>query len=192
MINQFRGEYNWLSNFYSSPIQIEGITYSNAESAFQAMKCDNLADRIKFTGLSGVEAKRLGRTIELPGDWDWCKRDFMFRVIEEKFTQNPMLKEKLIATGDQEIIEGNTWGDTYWGVCNGKGDNNLGKIIMFVRKVLSEEVMRVKNKGVKCTKCNEYKLDVTYVHPSIICAECLITEPYCGDCLVPISQCHHK
>ena len=46
--------------------------------------------------------------------------------------------------------------------------------------------------GVKCSKCNEQVMEATYVHPNIICEVCFIAEPYCGDCLVPISQCHHK
>ena len=58
-------------------------------------------------------------------------------VIRQKFN-NPELKEKLIATGDAELIEGNPWGDTFWGVCEGKGENHLGKILMKIRSELNE------------------------------------------------------
>jgi hypothetical protein len=46
------------------------------------------------------------------------------------------LKQLLLATGDKELIEGNTWGDTFWGVCNGIGQNHLGKILMAKRTEL--------------------------------------------------------
>ena len=48
----------------------------------------------------------------------------------------PKFKKLLLATGDRYIEETNTWGDTFWGVCNGKGENNLGKIIMKIRDTL--------------------------------------------------------
>ena len=51
----------------------------------------------------------------------------------------PELREKLLATGNEELIEGNWWGDTYWGVCKGKGENNLGKSLMKIRTELQEE-----------------------------------------------------
>jgi hypothetical protein len=59
----------------------------------------------------------------------------MTEIIRLKF-QNPGLKAKLLATGNQELIEGNTWGDCYWGVCEGNGQNHLGKILMQVREEL--------------------------------------------------------
>ncbi len=55
-----------------------------------------------------------------------------------KFTQHSDLGEQLLATGDAELIEGNTWNDTEWGICNGIGDNKLGKILMRIRKILKD------------------------------------------------------
>ena len=60
------------------------------------------------------------------------KVKLMFVLVTEKFKQNPELKQKLLETGNQELIEGNTWNDTFWGVCNGQGQNWLGKILMLV------------------------------------------------------------
>jgi predicted NAD-dependent protein-ADP-ribosyltransferase YbiA (DUF1768 family) len=57
----------------------------------------------------------------------------MTEIVGEKFNQNPELKEKLLATKDIELVEGNHWHDTYWGVCNGVGENHLGKILMAYR-----------------------------------------------------------
>ena len=55
-----------------------------------------------------------------------------------KFTQNEELKEKLLATENEELVEGNTWHDTYWGVCNRRGKNKLGKILMRIREELRD------------------------------------------------------
>ena len=64
------------------------------------------------------------------------KDQIMYEIVLNKFSQNEELREKLIATGDEYLAEGNTWHDTYWGVCNGKGKNKLGKILMQVREEL--------------------------------------------------------
>lgn len=133
MITSFRGEYAWLSNFYESPVVVYGKRYRNAEAAFQAGKCRYLPDMDKFSNLSGVEAKQLGKRITLIDDWNETKLSYMLTVLRAKFAQNPELNAKLVATGDEQIVEGNTWGDTFWGVCNGKGENHLGKLLMWIR-----------------------------------------------------------
>jgi predicted NAD-dependent protein-ADP-ribosyltransferase YbiA (DUF1768 family) len=58
----------------------------------------------------------------------------MRRILVIKF-QNPELKAKLIATGDAQLVEGNTWGDLFWGVDTtmGVGSNQLGKLLMGIR-----------------------------------------------------------
>lgn len=87
-----------------------------------------------FVYVNGKEAKRLGRTVGLRKDWELLKEEFMYAVCFAKFTQNKNLGRRLLATGDRMLIEGNTWGDTEWGVCNGVGKNLLGKILMKVRE----------------------------------------------------------
>jgi N-glycosidase YbiA len=79
-------------------------------------------------------AKALGKRIELRKDWNDIKLDIMYKIVKNKFTQNPTLTKLLVDTNDKVIIEGNTWGDIYWGMCKGKGENHLGKILMKVRK----------------------------------------------------------
>ena len=138
VIDQFRGEFHWLSNFYSCPVHFEGLTFSNTEAAFQAAKCLDMKERERFLGLSGGQAKRLGKRVELRPDWEDVKIDIMRQVLKSKFSQNPELKTKLIATGDAELVEGNNWRDFYWGVCNGKGQNHLGKLLMEVRAELMD------------------------------------------------------
>lgn len=137
-INEFRGEYAFLSNFYETEIYCWGYKYRNAEAAFQAMKDPLQASA--FVGLDAKAAKRLGRKVCLRKNWEQLKEGFMYTVCFAKFTQNPKLGEKLAATGDKTLIEGNTWSDVEWGVCNGKGKNLLGNILMKVRE-------KIKNKG---------------------------------------------
>lgn len=134
-ITSFRGYYDFLSNMYPSPIVLGGVTYTCAEAAFQAVKLEDKTKRAMFSGLNGVEAKKLGRQIELRKDWEKIKVDVMRWIIHEKFTQNKNLKLRLIrSTSRYEIEEGNTWGDTFWGICNGVGQNWLGKILMEERE----------------------------------------------------------
>ncbi|MDE7478548.1 MAG: NADAR family protein, partial [Lachnospiraceae bacterium] len=74
--------------------------------------------------------------VKLRHDWEKVKFDIMYEICKAKFSQNEELREKLIATGKVRLEEGNTWGDKIWGTVNGKGQNNLGKILMRVREEL--------------------------------------------------------
>lgn len=137
-IEEFNGEYAFLSNFYHGPLVFEDVKYLNSESAYQAQKIDNVSNKKaliqEFTNISPKMAKRLGRKVPMRKDWDIVKLDIMYRIVKAKFTQNDHLAVRLLATGDKELIEGNYWNDTYWGICRGRGENNLGKILMRVRK----------------------------------------------------------
>lgn len=130
-ISEFRGEYYFLSNFYSAPVTYNGMCFENNEAAFQAAKCPERMT--EFCRLNPSEAKRLGRRVKLRGDWEAVKDTVMYEICKAKFSQNPDLADKLVATKDAELIEGNTWGDRIWGVCDGVGENRLGKILMRVR-----------------------------------------------------------
>lgn len=140
-IDSFRGKYAFLSNFYmctvSVPVGNETLTFQNAEAAFQAMK--DVSKAKEFCGLGPSEAKRKGRRVNLRTDWESVKDDAMRTVLRCKFMQNPELADMLVATGDAELIEGNTWNDRYWGVCNGKGKNRLGQLSMELRMELTQE-----------------------------------------------------
>ena len=61
-------------------------------------------------------------------NWDVVKFDVMDTCVTYKFTHHADLRAMLLATGNSELIEGNTWGDQIWGVSHGKGDNRLGKL----------------------------------------------------------------
>ena len=66
----------------------------------------------------------------------------MTDIVKAKFEQNEDLQKKLLATEDAYLEEGNTWGDRIWGTVNGVGANNLGEILMNVRKELQLELDR--------------------------------------------------
>lgn len=136
MIDKFRDKYFFLSNFYVIPVMYNGLTFQSNEAAFQAQKTLNEGQRRKFTKLAPNKAKAKGRSVLLREDWEEVKDQIMYEICLAKFSQNEDLKEKLLNTGDEELVEGNTWHDTYWGVYNRKGKNKLGKILMRVREEL--------------------------------------------------------
>ena len=134
-INRFRKEYFFLSNFFPCHITYNGLTYLNVEAAFQAQKTLNLQERVLFTNLTPKEARAKGRELTLREDWEEVKLKIMENIIRKKFS-NDELKEQLLATKNAFIEEGNDFGDRYWGTVLGKGENNLGKILMKIRKEL--------------------------------------------------------
>ena len=136
MIDRFTDEYFFLNNFYESKVTFEGITYLNNEAAFQAMKTLDESERRSFAGLDPDSAKRAGRKVSLRSDWEEVKTDLMYEICKAKFTQNKELTEKLLATGDEELVEGNDRNDRIWGKVNGQGENRLGIILMKVREEL--------------------------------------------------------
>lgn len=138
MINQFRGEYFFLSNFFESPIIYKGISYKNNEAAFQAQKVNSPDEQSEFSNLTPADAKRKGRRVKLRKDVDWdsVKTTYMYEIVKAKFMQNAELRIKLLETGNEHLEEGNTWGDRIWGTVNGVGQNRLGKILMKVREEL--------------------------------------------------------
>lgn len=140
MIDSFSGEYRFLSNFWTVRIEDEGIVYPSVEHAYVANKTLDMALRRTIASVSTAgQVKRLGRTLELREDWDAIKYNVMGYLVEQKFRNHFNLAAMLKATGTQKLVEGNTWGDTYWGVCNGKGQNKLGEILMIVREDLKNE-----------------------------------------------------
>lgn len=134
MIDRFTGDYKFLSNFYPSPIQLGLFTYPTVEHAFHAAKTDDPTwiRKIREAQTPG-QAKKLGHQLPLRSDWDQVRLSIMQSLIYIKFT-DPELKAKLLATGEDELVEGNTWNDKFWGLCSGVGQNHLGKILMKVRK----------------------------------------------------------
>lgn len=136
-ITLFKDDNRFLSNFYPCSIVLDGVDYPSVEHAFQAAKTRDLGIRMTMRGLGTPgKAKRFGRTIELREDWGSVKLEVMEKLVRYKFTNDWYLAERLLKTGDAKLIEGNWWGDTFWGVCMGEGENHLGKILMKVREEL--------------------------------------------------------
>lgn len=133
-ILEFREAHEFLSNFWPVAIRFEGQTYPTVEHAFQAAKTDDEEERARIRGARDPgKAKRLGRAVRLRRDWEKVKLGIMESLLREKFTAHPDLRELLLATGERRLVEGNTWGDAFWGVCRGRGKNHLGKLLMRVR-----------------------------------------------------------
>lgn len=135
-IKGFFGEYRWLSNFEPCKVFYEGFEYSSSENAYQAAKSLDLEVKLEISKLSPSDSKKISKKIEIRPDWEHVKCDVMFAICLDKFTRNPELGTKLIDTGDKYLEETNHWKDTYWGVCDGQGQNNLGKILMQIRSII--------------------------------------------------------
>ncbi len=143
MINDFRGEYRFLSNYHPSKVVFEGKEYTTVEHAYQAAKTFDLERREKIQRMiKPAEAKKEGGIINKDGtlrdDWKQISLAIMENLIRQKFCDRELAK-KLMDTGDHELVEGNWWGDTFYGVCNGIGENHLGKILMKVRADLNDK-----------------------------------------------------
>ena len=88
----------------------------------------------------------MGRHVTLRPDWEEVKVDVMREGLRHKF-KNPSLRAKLLATGNEELMEGNTWHDNTWGNCvcqkcqNIPGRNMLGMLLMELRQEILYEVV---------------------------------------------------
>lgn len=162
MIDRFRDEHFYLSNMYVVERQLvtpDGLRVPTAEHYYMSMR---FKDRLARSAIAsaradeedtrphahGKAAKELAHTLIEHG-WPHCGHDargirIMKHAVSEKFTLNPDLAEKLLSTEDEELVEGNNWGDRFWGVSpigSNTGENHLGTILMEVRNDLRE--MRV-------------------------------------------------
>lgn len=133
-ITSFHGKYEFLSNFFPVVVEFEGMKYPSAEHAYVAAKTIDLNLRKKISKIDGAgKVKRYGRKMELRPDWNSVKIEVMTRILESKFSDK-RLEKMLSDTKPHELVEGNTWNDTFWGECPiGEGHNYLGKILMEIR-----------------------------------------------------------
>ncbi len=139
-ISFFDGDYSFLSNFHPCEVgfvfehggEVQEYVFNSTESAFQAMKCPSRAK--EFVNLNPSQAKRLGRKVQLRPDWELFKLEAMKICLVSKFGYHKELADKLLATGDRDLVEGNYWNDEFWGVSWKGGQNHLGKLLMEVRE----------------------------------------------------------
>lgn len=139
-------ETRFLSNFYPHKkdgskyphkvsVVFDNIVYDCTETAYQAAKSTDKEERLMIRGMNPYDAKSywVGNEDKIRPDWEDVKYDIMKDLVTQKFKNNKELKQMLIETEESILEEGNDWGDSYWGICNGKGENNLGKILMELR-----------------------------------------------------------
>ena len=142
-ITTFQGPHRFLSNFFAEPFSVplpmcgEPVIVPTAEHAYQALKTHNPEEvtRILAARTPGA-ARRAGQRAEIREDWEVVKIGIMDHVLKHKFIRGSALAEQLTATGDARLVEGNNWGDTFWGVSRGEGENWLGKLLTLRRSQL--------------------------------------------------------
>jgi N-glycosidase YbiA len=154
-ITQFKYEWDFLSNFHPSVVEMDGVKYASVEHAYQAAKTLDPAKREVFSlefnpRLTAAQSKRMGRRLKLRENWDTIKNGIMRGLLVKKFSAGP-LRTKLLGTGNAELVEGNWWHDTHFGVCYGRqagrecdfapheptGANWLGRLLMEVRSEIT-------------------------------------------------------
>lgn len=135
----FTGNHRFLSNFAPAQVVYDGSSYPTTEHAYQAAKTLVASERRHMRNLrTPGEAKRYGRQVTMRSDWEKVKLSVMEDLVRQKFTRHESLKKALLNTGDMYLEETNAWGDTFWGVSKGKGENHLGKILMKIRQELQK------------------------------------------------------
>jgi ribA/ribD-fused uncharacterized protein len=134
---RFAGDHAFLSNFHPSAVEWMGLPAATVEHAFQTAKTLDVEERQAIANApTPGAAKRLGRAVVLRPGWEESKRAVMAALLLQKFTRHAELAKALLSTGNAELVEGNTWGDAFWGVCAGRGHNELGRQLMAVRAML--------------------------------------------------------
>jgi len=168
MIEEFQGQYRWLSNFEPVQIELHGTVYPSVEHAYQSAKNNDPQWKIicaapdRTTG----QIKRLGKTVELAPTWNAEKLKVMLICLMQKFAQEPFLT-KLLETDNQIIQEGNMWNDKFWGVClkTGEGMNHLGRMIMDIRRDILDDRS---TEEVHCCICG---IDIKHTGNKLFCKE---------------------
>ena len=125
----------FLSNFWPAAVSYGGLNFTCVENAYQAAKCADTSDMQVFVAMTPKEAKEHGSKVTLRPEWFDVRLDVMRGLLVQKFSHAD-LRAQLLATGDALLVEDNDWGDQFWGVCDGVGENNLGKLLMGIRSDL--------------------------------------------------------
>lgn len=133
------GYYGFLSNFYAAETVVDSCVYPTNEHFFQSQKFIGTQHEIDIiNSASPAESAKMGKSREYPlrKDWEQVKEEIMRIGLRAKFRQHPELREKLLATGAEALIENSPY-DYYWGIGkDGTGQNRLGVLLMQVRSEL--------------------------------------------------------
>lgn len=149
MIKQFRDQYAFLSNMFPTKIKLDGVTYNSSENIYQSFKTIHNEERAVIATMKPHDSKKYWQGVDVRNIKFFTKRkEYMEIALRAKFA-NSHLRALLVSTGDEELVEGNWWGDAYWGVTDGGdgvGSNNLGKLLMKLREEFKKELAEKKNK----------------------------------------------
>ena len=150
MILHFKSvDHSFLSNFYITDVEYNGVVYPSSEHAYMSAKSDeeveidgrksSWKDFCRRPDVKPSKVKGESRFLTLPDNWNEMKVEVMYLCLVSKFRNEP-LRSRLLATGNQNIQEGNWHGDTFWGIDlrsnPNVGENNLGRLLMRVRDEL--------------------------------------------------------
>lgn len=137
--------YGCFSNFSPHGVTLQGHDWSTVEHFYQAQKFAGTRDEavmavIRQAATPG-EAAAIGRdpARSLRPDWEAVKRSVMYGGVWAKFVTHRSIREVLLATGDEVLVEDSPT-DYFWGCGRDRtGQNHLGKILMAVRDRLRSE-----------------------------------------------------
>lgn len=146
----FFEDFRFLSNFHKCDVFYDGHIWPSSEHAYMVAKCKIKYESfwgdyvygdkqgISIKNMTPSEVKKWGQTVTLKEDWEQIKYAIMLQINLDKYIRNSDLRYQLLATGEKQLIEANSWGDNYWGydINAKKGENNLGKILMLIRNIL--------------------------------------------------------
>ena len=133
-IKSFDGSHRFLGNQWHMPVMLDGRNYASVEHAFQAARTlDPKARQAIHASPFAADARKIAATVPERSGWVKMMHGVMRELVEQKFAAGTKLAERLLATGDAELVWTNHLGDSYWGVCNGVGENHLGRLLMKVR-----------------------------------------------------------
>ncbi|BAZ31480.1 hypothetical protein NIES4074_39530 [Cylindrospermum sp. NIES-4074] len=131
--------YGCFCNFSAHDFRLDNLYWQTSEHYFQAQKFVGTPyfEKVQQTK-TPLEAANLGgdRTLPLRSDWRQVKDEFMYKAVLAKFQNHADIRDILLSTGNQLLIE-TTSHDYYWGCGeDGSGKNRLGQILMEVRTIL--------------------------------------------------------
>jgi N-glycosidase YbiA len=132
--------HGYMSNYKKARFFIYGRWWNWVEAPYQAQKTlDPDEQELIYQSKTNNESRLLGQKVTMRPDWDQVKYQVMYECCMAKFLQHKDLRDQLIATGDEELVE-NSPVDYYWGCgADGSGKNMLGKVLMRVRTELKGE-----------------------------------------------------
>lgn len=140
MITKFRGDHFFLSNMFPCEINYNGNVFGSSEAAYMSRKNNSKSWLSTCINTKNpILVKTMSHSIYIIKKWPEIKLQVMSDILRIKFSI-PELQAKLFETGDEEIYEGNTWNDRYWGVdhLTLQGENHLGKLLMNIREQIKQ------------------------------------------------------